>query len=617
MPSTLPFLRDQPPQRATVLVWVVGVACALSISIVSWMVAARTVERDAQNRFQNLATNTRYSIGARVKSYNDLIRGVAALFQISDDLDHAQFHRYVGGLDLEHHFPAIDTLNYAEYVPHAQRARFEARVRADRTLDADGNPDFAIHPAGERNDYYVMTYIEPLENAGTRFGLDIAARPVFRQTLELSRDTGVLSASGQPILVDGDAPQATLAMRLPVYRDGMPLDTVAQRRVAYRGSVGAGFNIATLIRGALDEMTLRDVHFVLFDGGPSGIVVPPDIVRSDMLIFDSRQEAHTPPASTPPQTSPDRFTTVLPIDFNGRNWKACFSIRKSSMYTGFDVLFPWIAAATGLAGTMLIYGLFYALSSSRRRAIALARAMTAELRASEARLLESHRKLRQLAAHTDQIKEDERKRIAREIHDDLGQNLLALRIDVVMLAARTEPHHPKLNAKVRATMAQIDATIKSVRQIINDLRPNVLDLGLVAAVEWQISQFQQRSGIRCELREPPHDIRLDDKSATALFRILQESLNNISKHAKASNVMVDLAQVGDAVSMSITDNGVGMQLASRQKAGSFGLIGIEERVNLLGGQLHIESSPGMGVTILVTVPLPAPRAADTWLGERI
>jgi signal transduction histidine kinase len=249
---------------------------------------------------------------------------------------------------------------------------------------------------------------------------------------------------------------------------------------------------------------------------------------------------------------------------------------------------------------MLLHALFAALSSSRLRAIKMAKEMTKELRDSEARLQLSHQNLRRLAAHADQIKEDERKRIAREIHDDLGQNLLALRIEADILASRTAAAHPRLNARARATLSQIDTTIRSVRQIINDLRPNVLDLGLNAAVDWQVADFQRRTGIQCELVEIDKDIALDDHFATAFFRILQESLSNIQRHAGATHVRVELQIYGDELSMAVSDNGKGIDAASRGKVSSFGLVGIEERMKLLNGTVNIISSPGAGTTLRVT-----------------
>jgi signal transduction histidine kinase len=228
--------------------------------------------------------------------------------------------------------------------------------------------------------------------------------------------------------------------------------------------------------------------------------------------------------------------------------------------------------------------------------------MTKELRDSQAELVRSHQKLRRLAAHAEHIKEAERKRIAREIHDDLGQNLLALRIEAELLFSRTREHHPRLHARAGETLGQIDATIRSVRQIINDLRPNVLDLGLNAAVDWQVSEFRRRTRIPCDLVEYHRDIRVNDEFATAVFRILQESLSNVQRHAQATWVRVDLLVDQGWVRMSIRDNGIGFAKGTR-KPGSFGLIGMEERVNMFGGSFSLSDAPGGGTVVEVALPI--------------
>jgi PAS domain S-box-containing protein len=235
----------------------------------------------------------------------------------------------------------------------------------------------------------------------------------------------------------------------------------------------------------------------------------------------------------------------------------------------------------------------------------------AERKRAEQALEETKQTLRQLAAHQDRIKEEERKRIAREIHDDLGQNLLALRIDVSMLHARTGSAHPKLHNKVGDALHHIDLTMKSVRSIINNLRPDVLDLGLPAAISWQVADFQRRTRVECQLVVDESDFAdgLDEALAAALFRILQESLNNVAQHAKASRVFITLHRAEDKLTMTVADNGVGILPARRRNASSFGLIGIRERVERLGGELDVSGAPGNGTALSVSIPLLQDRAA--------
>jgi signal transduction histidine kinase len=214
---------------------------------------------------------------------------------------------------------------------------------------------------------------------------------------------------------------------------------------------------------------------------------------------------------------------------------------------------------------------------------------------------QSERALRQLTAHREAIKEQERKRIAREIHDELGQTLLAIRLDAAMLHARTASS-PRIHARVATALEHIDSAMTALRAIINDLRPPVLDLGIDAAIEWLVKRFTQRTGISCDLVWDSDAIVLDERTATALFRIMQESLNNVLKHACASRVQIALTSTANAVTMMIADDGVGTDIHACRKPNAFGLAGIGERVMALGGRFELITAPGKGMKLLVHLP---------------
>ncbi|WP_044871473.1 response regulator [Pseudomonas sp. LFM046] len=220
-------------------------------------------------------------------------------------------------------------------------------------------------------------------------------------------------------------------------------------------------------------------------------------------------------------------------------------------------------------------------------------------------LLRSKLTLRELAAYQERVKEDERKRIAREVHDQLGQSLLALRMDISMLQERADELPPELRERVTDAMNHIDTAMRSVRAIINDLRPPVLDLGLVAAIEWQLEEFRQRTGIACTLQVQEDDFHSDqdDKRATSLFRIVQEAMSNITRHAQATRVHIALYKEGNRLHLRIEDDGIG--ITGRKKAESFGLAGMKERVSMLGGDITIHSAPEKGTTLVITMPLDA------------
>lgn len=212
----------------------------------------------------------------------------------------------------------------------------------------------------------------------------------------------------------------------------------------------------------------------------------------------------------------------------------------------------------------------------------------------------SHRELRELAEHNARVKEDERKRIAREIHDDLGQSMLALRIDLSLMASG-DPNQVT-GERINHALLQIDNTMGAMRLIINELRPAVLDLGLDAAVEWEMAKFHRRTGIECRLDIKDEQLVLSDEISTALYRIVQESMTNIMRHAKASRVDAALWSENGWVFLTLSDNGIGISEQCRRKAKSFGLIGIAERIYSLGGAFDTESTPGKGTTLTIAVP---------------
>ena len=228
--------------------------------------------------------------------------------------------------------------------------------------------------------------------------------------------------------------------------------------------------------------------------------------------------------------------------------------------------------------------------------------------ARTAELSESREQLRKLAAHLETIKEEERKRIARDIHDELGQNLLALRIDISMLGTRTSERHARLHQRVNAALDNVDATIRSVRGIMNELRPAVLDLGLPAALEWQAAEFRKRSGLACTLTLPDDadSLVVAPDMAIVLFRGLQEALSNVRRHAQASKVAIALALRGRRLSLTIVDDGIGLEPApaGTGQRDSFGLIGMSQRVAALGGAMEIGTpATGHGCRLVVSFDL--------------
>jgi two-component system sensor histidine kinase UhpB len=222
-----------------------------------------------------------------------------------------------------------------------------------------------------------------------------------------------------------------------------------------------------------------------------------------------------------------------------------------------------------------------------------------EVRHSRARLAE-------LSAHTDRVKEQERTRIAREIHDELGGNLTAIKMALAMLVTRLDDANPLLREKTDYVDALVDRTIEAVHRITLDLRPPLLDLGLVTALEWQLKEFERQAGIATSFSTNRRDLGLDNDQATALFRIAQEALTNIAKHAQASHVTVRMARLRHHLVLKISDNGSGIDPADRNKPASFGLRGMTERANALGGSLTVSQANGGGTVVAIKIKQDTP-----------
>jgi signal transduction histidine kinase len=224
-----------------------------------------------------------------------------------------------------------------------------------------------------------------------------------------------------------------------------------------------------------------------------------------------------------------------------------------------------------------------------------------ELREAEEGLERSRQQLRALSAHLQSVREEERTRIAREIHDELGQALTALKLDVASLA-RKSANDPFIEERTRSMVELINETIQTVRRIATELRPAILDdLGLPAALEWQTHEFQKRTGLACELKIDP-ELKVAPAPSTALFRVFQETLTNITRHAHATAVTIYLGQQHGHVVLEVRDNGVG--IAENQVSGlrSLGITGMRERVQLLGGDIQLAGIPGQGTTVRIHVP---------------
>ena len=223
---------------------------------------------------------------------------------------------------------------------------------------------------------------------------------------------------------------------------------------------------------------------------------------------------------------------------------------------------------------------------------------------ADEKLKESFAAIRELTEHLQNIREQERAHMAREIHDELGQLLTVLKMDVSWLNKRVVTTEPAIKEKFTELLEMLDTTVKTVRRIASELRPTLLDdLGLVAAMEWHLEEFEKRSGIAKEFSTSVTEVAIDDSMKIGLFRILQESLTNVARHSQAQKVNVGLEKNNGHIILKITDNGKGFD-TSRTTRKTLGLLGMKERTEMMGGEYQITSKPGEGTVVEVKVPVP-------------
>jgi PAS domain S-box-containing protein len=244
------------------------------------------------------------------------------------------------------------------------------------------------------------------------------------------------------------------------------------------------------------------------------------------------------------------------------------------------------------------------------RAVCLIASDLSEMKRAEQALRASSEQFRNLAAHLLSVREEERARISREVHDELGQSLTAVKMDLAWLAARLPRKDGQMLQRIRSTGQLADSIIQSIRRISTELRPPVLDLGLAAAVEWQVQEFQARSGVQCKVRLLIREA-VTSNASTAMFRIFQETLTNVARHAKATRVEVVLQKERDRLVLLIHDNGQGFDQAHPSPSKSLGLLGMRERAAILEGQVNISSAPGKGTTVTAWIPLLSPEASGS------
>ncbi len=299
------------------------------------------------------------------------------------------------------------------------------------------------------------------------------------------------------------------------------------------------------------------------------------------------------------------FLWAIRLTWRERDWRfgllalamGIIAVRRLLIITSYSSL-----TITGQSPISEISGLLLG-GSTLAAIIALDRTLI-ERRRAEEQLKVSHQQLRELAAQLNSVREEERTAISRDIQDEIGQVLAGLKIEIKLFGKEIQPTHPHLFQRVQEMLSLTDRTLLVMRNIATELRPSVLDnLGLVAAIEWQAEGFQKRSGIACYIHTDFDDKCLSSSLATAIFRIFQESLNNVLQHSEATEVEVLLSQDKQVLLMTVHDNGKGISAAAINKPNSLGILGMRERALPFSGKVDIRNASEGGTIVSLSIPL--------------
>ncbi len=340
---------------------------------------------------------------------------------------------------------------------------------------------------------------------------------------------------------------------------------------------------------AAQEQRMRTV----FELSPNAIWICDD----DVLAYANRAAARLFGVDSIEQLIGKRLCTLLDDESQSRLRQEIE--RTLAGQTGGAIVAGRLTRADGQARDIEIA--LAALPDHGHRSVQMVVNDVTERQREAAELWRSRRDLRQLSASVVEAREEERRRIARELHDELGQRLTALKIDLTSLASTAKL--PANDPRVAGMQVTLDDTLATVRRIAQDLRPLMLDdLGLTAAIEWLTRDASQRMAIPVHTRLPLDEPLLEPRLATALYRMVQEALTNIARHARAQSVEVTLQAQDGQIVLTVTDDGVGLDAQALRRPGSFGLMGLRERAHLLGGEITIAPRPGGGTRLEVRLP---------------
>ncbi len=360
------LLSDLVPAIRQARVAFVVLALGVTVSFAAWYVTARWVDGQTARKFQTTVDQAVETVDRRAQDNINILLGIKGLFASSRLIERDEFQSYLSEIEIERRFPGLRLISYAPLVPRARKAEFEESVRQDKSVNALGYPDFTIKPPGDRDEYLVVNYMEPMLGNQRAFGFDLYSEATRRADLDRLRDGGHPLASPPLRLVTDPQRMTAFALRVPIYHRGMPVKTVEQRRTAFEGVVTAVIHVDDLMRSVLGMQLDSQFDVVVHDAGVSGTPEQQGPLRKESLLFDSR-----------PAEGADRgVEREATVEIAGRRWHLSFSPKAESLSRSERALSP-VVLAGGFLTSLLLFWLIATLTVSRVRALRLAEQATA------------------------------------------------------------------------------------------------------------------------------------------------------------------------------------------------------------------------------------------------
>lgn len=558
-----------------------------------WYYTTQSVEREAQIKFDRQVDEVKNLLSNRLQVYLDTLRATKGLFAASEDVSRTEWKAFVESLNLQKRYPGIDGLGFIRYVPKVEKARYERRVKQD-TNTPQSYADFAIKPPGNRSAYFVIDYIEPFEPNQLAFGLDIGSEPIRRVAAEQAQITGQPTATSILYLVQDPQQKPGFLILLPVYRNRMPLSTVAERRSALLGFVYAPFRAEDLIQEAL---------------------VSESNEKFDLEVYSSQQQIY------------DRDSTVFAADKTlswlkhrtetlsvaGQNWNLYFA-KPSGFNSRAEDSLAFLTLTLGILVSLLLFGVTWFLASSRSRAI----------RDSN----ESQRMAAEISKVL--VKEKELGLLKSNFITMTSHEFRTPLTTILSSAEILEFYSYKLTEEKKINHLQrIQAAVKHMTELLN----NVLLIGKAEAGKLEFKPVQLNLIQLClDLVE---DIQISTDIPTITFRhqgqctdtcmdekllrhILVNLLSNAIKYSPQKSIVhFDLVCHQEVVTFQVQDQGIGIPVADQANlftpfyrasnvdtisGTGLGLAIVKKSVDLHNGKLTVESKVGVGTTFTVTIP---------------